>query len=652
MVYLKDIPLEEAQARFEAALAAAGLWGVLEQEEIPLDENARGRILAEPVWARLSSPNYHASAMDGLAVVAGSTDGAAPQTPVTLTLPDQARYVDTGDPLPPEFDAVIPIEDIEALDENGGLTGALRTPAAIRLRAGVTPWQHVRPMGEDMVATELVLPAGQQLRAVDLAAAAACGHTRLAVARRPRVAVLPTGSELVAIGAPLELGDIIDSNSVLLAAQVEEWGGQATRCAIVRDDFAALQAVVRELAAAHDLVLINAGSSAGAEDFTARVIESLGEVLVHGVAVRPGHPVILGMLDNGERRVPVVGVPGYPVSAALTGEIFVRPLLARWQGQALDEPDTIEATLTRKLTSPMGDEDYVRVVVGQVGARRWAAPLGRGAGVISSLVRADGLVVLGRGVQGAAAGEPVTVRLLRPRATLEQTILVVGSHDLTLDLLAQWLSRHGRRLVSANVGSQGGLVALQRGEAHLAGSHLLDPETGEYNLSYLPRYAPGVPVRVVGLVRRQQGLIVPPGNPQGLAGLADLARAGLRFVNRQRGAGTRVLLDYELGKLNIDGRAIAGYEREEYTHLSVAAAVAAGRADCGLGVAAAAQALGLDFVPLFSERYDIIVPMEFAESELLAPLWGALQDPELRVEIQRLPGYDVSEMGRLIAEVG
>lgn len=652
MVYLKDIPLEEAQARFEAALAAAGLWGVLEQEEIPLDENARGRILAEPVWARLSSPNYHASAMDGLAVVAGSTDGAAPQTPVTLTLPDQARYVDTGDPLPPEFDAVIPIEDIEALDENGGLTGALRTPAAIRLRAGVTPWQHVRPMGEDMVATELVLPAGQQLRAVDLAAAAACGHTRLAVARRPRVAVLPTGSELVAIGAPLELGDIIDSNSVLLAAQVEEWGGQATRCAIVRDDFAALQAVVRELAAAHDLVLINAGSSAGAEDFTARVIESLGEVLVHGVAVRPGHPVILGMLDNGERRVPVVGVPGYPVSAALTGEIFVRPLLARWQGQALDEPDTIEATLTRKLTSPMGDEDYVRVVVGQVGARRLAAPLGRGAGVISSLVRADGLVVLGRGVQGAAAGEPVTVRLLRPRATLEQTILVVGSHDLTLDLLAQWLSRHGRRLVSANVGSQGGLVALQRGEAHLAGSHLLDPETGEYNLSYLPRYAPGVPVRVVGLVRRQQGLIVPPGNPQGLAGLADLARAGLRFVNRQRGAGTRVLLDYELGKLNIDGRAIAGYEREEYTHLSVAAAVAAGRADCGLGVAAAAQALGLDFVPLFSERYDIIVPMEFAESELLAPLWGALQDPELRVEIQRLPGYDVSEMGRLIAEVG
>ncbi len=652
MVYLKDIPLEEAHARFETALAAAGLWGVLEQEDIALDENARGRILAAPVWARLSSPNYHASAMDGFAVLATSTQGAAPQTPVTLALLAQARYVDTGDPLPPEFDAVIPIEDIEALDEAGQLTGALRAPAAIRVRAGVTPWQHVRPMGEDMVATELVLPAGQRLRAVDLAAAAACGHTRLTVARRPRVAVLPTGSELVAIGAPLELGDIIDSNSVLLAAQVEEWGGQATRCEIVRDDFVALQATVRELASRHDLVLINAGSSAGAEDFTARVIESLGEVLVHGVAVRPGHPVILGMLDSGERRVPVVGVPGYPVSAALTGEIFVRPLLARWQGQTLDEPDTIEATLTRKLTSPMGDEDYVRVVLGQVGARRLAAPLGRGAGVISSLVRADGLVVLGRGVQGAAAGEPVKVQLIRSRAALAQTILAVGSHDLTLDLLAQWLSRHGRRLVSANVGSQGGLVALQRGEAHLAGSHLLDPETGEYNLSYLPRYAPGVPVRVVGLVQRQQGLIVAHGNPQGLMGLADLARPGLRFVNRQRGAGTRVLLDYELGNLGIDGRAISGYEREEYTHLSVAAAVAAGRADCGLGVAAAAQALGLDFVPLFAERYDIIVPTEFAESELLAPLWGALKDPELRAEIQRLPGYDVSAMGRLIAEVG
>ena len=529
-----------------------------------------------------------------------------------------------------------------------------RRPAAIRIRAAVAPWSYVRPMGEDMVATQLVLPAGHTLRPVDLGALAGAGHDQVSVARRPRVAILPTGSELVPLGASVLPGDIIEYNSLVLASQVNQWGGQASRLPITPDDFPLICQRVQEAAASHDLVLINAGSSAGSEDFTARVVASLGRLLVHGVAVRPGHPVILGMLERPGRGgdspyVPVIGVPGYPVSAALTGEIFVAPLIARWLGREAPEPPVIRATLTRKVTSPPGDVDYLRVVVGRVGEKLLAAPLARGSGVITSLVRADGIAILPAGTQGVPAGDEVEVHLYTPVDQLERTIFAIGSHDISLDLMAQYLAARRRRLSSANVGSQGGLVALRRGEAHLAGSHLLDPVSGEYNLSYLPQYLPGVPVHLITLVYREQGLIVIRGNPLGIRSLEDLARPGIRFVNRQRGAGTRVLLDYHLTLLNIAPDSIVGYNQEEYTHLAVAAAVASGRADCGLGIAAAAMALDLDFVPLFQERYDLVIPSEYAESSLLQPLFETLADPAYRQAVAALPGYDVREMGAIKA---
>lgn len=655
-IYLHDIPLPEAKARLETALREAGLWDRFESEEIPLNEQALGRTLADPVWARLSSPNYHASAMDGFAVRAAATAGAMPTTPVTLTcqgIPPQAVYIDTGDPLPGWADAVIPIENVEALDASGKAAEKMRQPEAIRIRLAVTPWSHVRPMGEDIVSTQLVLPGGHTLRPVDLGAIAAAGHDRLRVVRKPRVAVIPTGTELVEIGTPVNIGDIIETNSLVLAAQVNTWGGTATRFPIIPDQREAINLAVKQAAEEHDLVLLNAGSSAGSEDYSAEVIQTLGELLVHGVAIRPGHPVILGMiqLKDSSRQVPIIGVPGYPVSAALTGEIFVEPLLAMWLGRSPTEPDTIQATLTRKVTSPPGDDDYLRVVVGRVGDRLLAAPLSRGAGVITSMVRADGITILPRGVQGLPAGAPVTVRLYRSTIEIERTIFAIGSHDLTLDLLSQFLSSHHRRLTSANVGSLGGLAALRREEAHLAGSHLLDPESGEYNLCYIRQYLPGIPVKILALVGREQGLLLPKGNPKRILDLDDLRRSDVRFVNRQRGAGTRVLLDYHLGLKGIAGAQIQGYNDEEYTHLAVAAAVASGRADVGLGIAAAAQALSLDFIPLFQERYDLIIPKRFYETPLLEPLFVVLQDPVFRQAVRELPGYDLTPMGTLIAEM-
>jgi putative molybdopterin biosynthesis protein len=664
-IYLDDIPLSEAWQRVIAALEAAGRWGPLEAERVPLDR-ALGRVTAEPVWARLSAPHYHASAMDGYAVRAADTASASDNAPVRLRLgPDgPAKYLDTGDPLPAWADAVVPIEEVQRIDDGRPAPGD--RSSFIELRAAIPPRHHVRLLGEDMVATELVIAANHTLRPVDLGAMAGCGHASASVYRRPRVAVIPTGSELVPVGAPVRPGDIIEYNSLVLAAQVEQWGGLATRYPIVPDDFERIKAVVAEAARTHDLVLLNAGSSAGSEDFSARVVAALGTLLVHGIAVRPGHPVIIGMIEDRRQTVdggpttvvgrpssavPIIGVPGYPVSAALTGEIFVEPILARWRGQAPSTPPTMAAILTRKVLSPMGDDEYVRVTVGKVGERVVATPLARGAGVITSLVRADGIVRIPRHHEGVNAGDAVSVYLYRSPAEIERTIVAIGSHDLTLDLMAQLLAEQDVRLSSANVGSQGGLAALRRGEAHLAGSHLLDPQTGEYNLSYVKQYLPDTPVTLATLVGREQGLMVRRGNPKRIFTLADLYRADVRFVNRQRGAGTRVLLDFEISKLAFKTRGIRGYDHEEYTHLAVAAAVASGVADCGLGIAAAAQALDLDFVPLFKERYDLVIPRDYYLSPLLRPLLDLLHDARFRVEVMKLPGYDVRHMGEVVAEL-
>jgi len=369
------------------------------------------------------------------------------------------------------------------------------------------------------------------------------------------------------------------------------------------------------------------------------VVEKFGTLLVHGIAVRPGHPVILGMIENK----PIIGMPGYPVSAALTGEIFVEPMIAKWTGRPPIVLATVKAELTRKTTSPAGDDDYIRMAVGRVGERVLAAPLNRGAGVISSLVRADGLAIMPRGTQGAEAGDSVDIHLYRSPNELERTIFCIGSHDMTLDLLAQYLSQRGRRLVSSNVGSLGGLVALKRGEAHLAGSHLLDLETGIYNDAYIAKYLTGIAVQQIMLVNREQGLIVPRANPKNVRDLEDLIRSDIYFVNRQRGAGTRVLLDYHLNLLGIAPEQVLGYNNEEFTHLGVAAAVASGRADCGLGIAAAAQALDLDFLPLYQERYELIIPDIYFESPLLVPLFEIIEREDFRKTVTNMPGYSFGE---------
>jgi putative molybdopterin biosynthesis protein len=620
-----------------AGLAAVGALPPPPAESIDLAD-AAGRVTAAPVWARISNPSYHAAAMDGVAVRAAATVGARETAPKTLRIGGDATWIDTGDPLPPEMDAVVMIEDVH--DRGDG---------SIEILSAVAPWQHVRPLGEDIVATELVVPQGHQLRPVDLGAIAAAGHHQVLVRRKPRLALIPTGTELVEVGTRPKPGQIIEFNSLMLAAMAEAWGADATRRPIQPDSFDGLRREVSAALDEADIVVINAGSSAGSADFTARVVEDLGELLVHGIAIRPGHPVVLGVA----RDRPLIGIPGYPVSAALTFELLVAPLVQAKLGRAAPAPSTIRARIARKVVSPMGEDEFLRVKLGKVGDRLIAAPLERGAGVIMSLVRADGIARIPRFSEGLAAGSEVEVQLLRDVGAIERTVVAIGSHDPALDLLANEVSRRfaPAALASTNVGSYGGLLALRRGEAHVAGCHLLDPTSGAYNVREVRAVLTGRRVVLVNFAHRVQGLIVPAGNPKRIQAIEDLTREDVRFVNRQRGSGTRMLLDYELDTRGLRSSEVRGYEREQYTHLSVAADVASGTADTGLGVLAAARALELEFVPLLTERYDLVIPREHYESDVLRPVLTVLADPVFARAVEALGGYDVGEMGKIVAEV-
>lgn len=609
-------------------------------EVIPVKE-AQERVTAEPIFSRLSSPHYHSAAMDGIALTAQVTFGATEDRPKQLRVGAEAFFVDTGDPLPAGTDAVIMIEEVHQIDAQ-----------TVEIMRAASPWQHVRTVGEDLVASELILPQGRRITPFDLGALLAGGVVAVSVKRRPRVAVIPTGDEVTppeeALSRGPREGEIVDVNSTIMGGLIKEAGGEFVSCPIVRDDPREIKDAVRSASREGcDVVVVNAGSSAGSEDYTPSIVEEMGEVLVHGVSIMPGKPTLLGVVD--ER--PIIGIPGYPVSAVISCELFVKPLIAAMLGIAAPKRESIRVVPTRRLPSKLGVEEFVRVRAGRVGERVVATPLPRGAGVITSLTRADAIIRIPRMIEGVEEGEATEAELLVGKEAIERTVVIIGSHDLALDLLGSWMRKDDPTLTlsSNHVGSLEGIIALKKGYAHMAGSHLLDPATGEYNLSYIHKYLSGVPVKVIHLAYRQQGFILPQGNPRGIKGLSDLVRDEIRFINRQRGSGTRVLLDYLIEKEGIDPAQINGYEGEEFTHLGVAVAIESGRADVGLGIYGAAKALGLAFVPVEQEQYDLIIPQAFCDDSQVQKVVEVLRSKEFRTQIEGLGGYDPSRMGEEVA---
>ena len=625
--------LDEAQAIFFSRFRDM----LVGTETVPT-RAALGRRLVHAVKALRSTPAYNASAVDGMAVRAALTFAAFPESPVSLALGTEAIAVNTGNPLPEGTDAVVMIEKLERLSER------------CEIREAVYPWQHVRKMGEDIVKGEIILPARHVLRPYDQGALLMAGLLEVEVFRRPRVLIIPTGTEIILpeeAPDPLPPGKILEVNGQVLASLATECGAECTIGRSAPDRLDAIKAdIVAGIADGYDLIMTIAGSSAGSEDYTPAAFAELGELLVHGVTVMPGKPTLLAAIQGR----PVVGIPGYPVSAAVSFREFAAPLLFQIQGGPAPEQPIIEAVIGRKIPSKPGLEEHIRVIVGKIDGKAVAVPLGGGAGMMTSLVRADGILRVPPNISGYSEGETAPVELLTSEYELGARLLALGSHDLTIDLLASAVKEasDGRITVSSsNIGSMGGLIAVGKGITHFAGSHLLDTDTGEYNRPWLKKHLPGSDIALVTLVHRHQGLMTLKGNPKGIKCIGDLERPDIALVNRQAGSGTRILLDYELKKYGIGAAAISGYENEEYTHMGVAMAVTSGRADVGMGVLSAARALDLDFIPIARERYDLVIPVKFLEDTRIRLLLDIIRSDKFQNQVLALGGYEIEETGKI-----
>jgi putative molybdopterin biosynthesis protein len=636
-VYLKMKPLAQAREILFEQFKGKEITGT---ETLPTPD-AVGRILAEPVMAKRSSPGFHSAAMDGYAVRAADTFGAHENSPRILSLGKNAHPVNTGHVLPPDTDAVIMIEHVQNLEDG-----------RIQIEAPAFPWQYVRKIGEDIVATELLFPRNHVVTPPCLGALLSGGIFSVSVRKKPNLAIIPTGSELVDWRTTgmneIKPGQVFESNSYVLGAMAVSYGACFKRYETRTDDVQKIKAAAIEAVSGEaDMLLILGGSSAGSEDFAKRVIGDLGTILLHGVTMMPGKPVILGVVEGK----PVFGMPGYPVSAILAFEQFVGPLICRMLGQPEPERPQIQVELSRKIASKLGVEEFLRVKLGQVGDRIVATPLPRGAGAITSLTRADGIIRIPNHKEGLNEQIPVMAELLRPLSSVRNTLVCVGSHDNTLDILADELhARHGHlTLSSSHVGSMGGLMAIKKGGCHLAGTHLLDTTDGTYNISYVKKHLPHIPVRLIHLVLRDQGLMVPRGNPKNIRGIEDLCRKDVRFINRQSGSGTRILLDYKLKALDIAPDRVRGYDNEEFTHMSVAAGVLSGAVDVGLGIMAAAKALSLDFVPVVTEQYDLVIPEAYFGSAPVQGLLQTIRTDTFKARVEALGGYNTKKTGMEIA---
>ncbi|QCJ44930.1 molybdopterin biosynthesis protein [Bacillus sp. S3] len=623
-IYLEDKPRAEAR---EEILAASELTPEIEYLSAV---EALGRVTAEPIFARVSMPHYHASAMDGIAVIAESTYKAHEQNPLFLKKGTEFCFVDTGNAIPSPFNAVIMIEHVHMVDDD-----------TIEIIEPATPWQHIRPIGEDIVQEEMLFPQGHTLRPADLGVLLAAQQLVVPVVKRPVVTIIPTGNELVEANAELSSGNIIEFNGTVFSGFIKEWGGEPKLHPIVKDEPEKIKAALLEAAETSDIIVINAGSSAGRKDFTVHIIAEIGEVYTHGVAARPGKPTVLGKI-NGKM---VVGVPGYPVSAYLAMEWFVRPLVCQYLGIPEPQRQTVQVKLGRRIVSSMGAEDFVRMNIGWVNGQFVANPLTRAAGVTMSYVRADGLLIVPPSVIGYEQGDTAEVELLRPLEEIKQAIVFCGSHDLTIDLLFSELkrARTDMKIVSSHVGSMAGIMAIRKGEAHVAGIHLLDPSTKQYNVSYVKKMLAGKDVILYPFLKRKQGWILPKGNPLEIAGVTDLVRAGANFVNRQKGAGTRILFDLLLQEAALVPEGITGYDREMFSHLAVAAEVNGDACSAGLGIYPAAKAMGLDFVPVADEEYDLVMTRDFYESESGRLLLAIIQSEAFRKQVEKIGGYQVVE---------
>ncbi|HAS73096.1 MAG TPA: molybdopterin biosynthesis protein [Clostridiales bacterium UBA8960] len=627
-VFIGNLPVEKAIALFHSQVELN-----FRREMVKLKE-ASGRKTAEAVIAKKSSPDFHSAAMDGIAVNSEITQTASERTPKRLFDSTDFQYINTGNPLPKGTDSVIMIEEVIPI-ENG----------VIEIMVPSYPWQHIRQIGEDIIKGEMVLPSNHVIRPLDLGALMSAGIEEVCVYSKPRLGILPTGSEIVQRLSELAHGKILDSSSGVFEAYAHQYGAAATIYAPVSDDYELLKAAVEKAVEENDIVMTIAGSSAGSKDFTVDVLSELGRIIVHGVAMKPGKPTILGEI-NGK---PFIGLPGYPVSSFFTFDVFVRPLLTDLNPSYSSdnhERCKMEVSLTQRIVSNLKHEEYVRMQLGYIGEKLIATPLSRGAGSTMSLVKADAILVIPREVEGMESESTQIVTLISPIKTIKEKLVINGSHDLLLDFLADKMP-----IASTHFGSMGGIIALKKNVTHIAPVHLIDEQTGQYNKHLPNQFFKGENMTIIEGVKREQGIIVKKGNPKQITSLKDLTREDVAFVNRQRGAGTRQLLDFELSRLGIDPRDIYGYSREVTTHMAVAISVANEGADAGLGIYSAAQHMDLDFISIGFEHYDFIIRDSSLDDPRVTFFISLLKSKWFKDTLDSIGGYAIESPGTLYKAV-
>ena len=626
-LYLKTKSVEEAFIAYKNALKEKEcLTNLIEDVFV---ENSLGRVTASAIFAVNNSPLFNASAMDGICVESKKTKNASEERPLVLKLGIDYKIVDTGDSIKSPFDAVIMAEDVIEIDDE-----------TVKITSPVSGWENIRPIGEDIVSGEMILPSNHKITPIDIGALIAGGILNIKCFKKRSVGIIPTGDEIIAPSTNIKDGDIIDSNSYMIKALVDDAGGIGKRYDIVKDKYDDIKSAILKSINENDITIINAGSSAGTEDFTVNVLGEIGEVVVHGVSIKPGKPVILAIVNNK----PVIGLPGYPLSAYLTFNLFVKPILLNEN----EEEEIITAISSKRIVSSLKFREYVRVKLGKIDNKYIASPLNRGAASQMSMVRADGILIIPQNSEGIEAGESCEIKLLKNKKSLDNTLLSIGSHDILMDIVSDLMSKNYNdvSLSSTHVGSMGGLLALKRKETTIAPTHLLSEKNGVYNIEAIEEIFGKGQISLIKGFDRIQGIMVKKGNPLNIKSIEDIKK--YKFVNRQRGAGTRVLFDYKLKQLGIDPKEIDGYDKEVSTHMAVAASVASMDIDCGLGVKSAADSMGLDFIEIGIEEYDFAIYTKDLEDTKVKKFIETIKSDELKRQLDKLGGYGYSHLGDII----
>ncbi len=626
-VYLNTVDLKTVDVIIDKLISDADYS--CKKESIAVTDSLH-RITFEAVYAKVSSPFYNASAMDGIALQSEATYNATESTPVIIKK-GEFIYINTGNEIPHQYDTVIMIEDVFP-NKDGSIT----------LYKSAKQFQHIRPIGEDIVEGDLVLPRNHKIRPIDISALLSAGIDSIKVIQKPRIAIIPTGDEIVSNVNEINKGKIIDSNSHYLRNELILLGSEPTILPIQKDNYKDLEETIINATKEFDLVLIGAGSSAGSKDYAKEIIDKNGSVYVHGISMKPGKPTIIGEIN----KTPIIGVPGYPVSTYISFEYVIKKILNLLLHQTKKTPVVIQAKVTKKIYSSLKNKEFIRMKLGRIGNEYVATPLNRGAGVSMSLVQADGLLVIEKQNEGFEVNTIVDIILLKDIGNIDNSLVVIGSHDILLDKINDLMNENDYYLSSSHVGSFSGVLAMKNGGCHIAPVHILN-EDGVYNKFLIQKYLDDKYVLVKG-VSRIQGLYVKKGNPKRITSLKDLTKEGISFVNRQRGSGTRMLLDYLLEKENINPDNINGYDFELSTHTLVASGVQDERFDVGLGIKSVAIMKGLDFVALGTEEYDFIVLKEIMETPLFKEFSRILKSEEFKEELKKLGGYEIQNSGELL----